>query len=131
LRSDRGRPLVERLRPQDDDYFVLKPKHSGSFSTALDSLLAYLDVKTLILTGLTANNCVLFTANDAYMRDFHLVIPRDCVASVTDEENTAALDQMAKILKADTRASTELDLGRLLHPPSQAPTLSRVSIKMT
>jgi nicotinamidase-related amidase len=54
LRSARGRPLVERLRPAEEDYFVLKPKHSGFFSTTLDTLLAYLEVKTLILTGLTA-----------------------------------------------------------------------------
>src|SRR5437868_3234415 len=31
----RGKPLVELLKPSDDDYFVLKPKHSGFFSTTL------------------------------------------------------------------------------------------------
>jgi nicotinamidase-related amidase len=56
----------------------------------------------------------LFTGNDAYMRDYHLVIPSDCVASVTSDENRAALDQMDKILKADTRPSTELNLSRLV-----------------
>ena len=75
-----GRPLPERrcpravprraLHPDEDDYFVLKPKHSGFFSTTLDILLDYLQAKTLILTGIAGNNCVLFTANDAYMRDF-------------------------------------------------------------
>ena len=30
LKSDvRGRPLAELLRPAEDDYFVLKPMHSG------------------------------------------------------------------------------------------------------
>ena len=71
----RGRPVVELLRPEEDDYFVLKPKHSGFFSTTLDILLEYLGRRTLILTGMAANICVLFTANDAYMRDFHLVVP--------------------------------------------------------
>ncbi len=99
----RGRPIVELLRPEKDDYFVLKPKHSGFFSTSLDILLEYLGTKTVILTGLAANICVLFTANDAYMRDFNLIVPRDCVASNTEEENAYALDQMNKILKADTR----------------------------
>ena len=106
----RGRPLVELLRPEEDDYFVLKPKHSGFFSTTLDILLEYLGVKTLILTGIAANICVLFTANDAYMRDFRLVVPADCVASNTEEENRHALEQMSKVLKADIRPSTELDL---------------------
>jgi len=104
----RGKPVVELLRPDKDDYFVLKPKHSGFFSTTLDTLLEYLGTKTVIVTGMAANICVLFTANDAYMRDFHLVVPCDCVASNTEEENRYALDQMRKVLKADTRPSTEL-----------------------
>src|SRR4051812_9225116 len=65
----RGRELAEKLRPEPDDYFVLKPKHSGFFSTTLDILLEYLGAKTLILTGIAGNICVLFTANDAYLRD--------------------------------------------------------------
>ena len=107
------------LKPDEDDYFVLKPKHSGFYSTTLDTLLDYLRVKTLILTGLAANICVLFTANDAYMRDFKLVIPSDCVASNTVEENDYALGQMEKILKADIRPSEELDLGQLNSPTGE------------
>lgn len=109
----RGEPLAKLLKPDDDDYFVLKPKHSGFYSTTLDTLLDYLEVKTLILTGVAANICVLFTANDAYMRDFKLVIPADCVASNTVEENEHALELMEKILKADISPSTELDLEQL------------------
>ncbi len=92
---------------------MLKPKHSGFFSTTLDILLDYLQVKTLILTGLTGDICVLFTANDAYMRDFHLVIPEDCVASTDPEENRHALEHMRRVLKADTRPSAEIDFEEL------------------
>ncbi len=110
----RGRPLAETLKPEDeDDYFVLKPKHSGFFSTTLDILLDYLGVKTLILTGLTGDICVLFTAHDAYMRDFNLVIPSDCVASTDPGENEYTLEKMARLLDADTRPSTELDFAEL------------------
>jgi nicotinamidase-related amidase len=109
----RGRVLAELLPPAEDDYFVLKPKHSGFFSTTLDILLDYLQVKTVILTGIAGNICVLFTANDAYMRDFHLIVPSDCVASNTEEENRHALEQMQTVLKADTRPSGELDLDAL------------------
>ncbi len=52
-----GKPVAELLRPDEDDYFVLKPKHSGFFSTTLDTLLDYLQVKILILTGLTGDIC--------------------------------------------------------------------------
>jgi nicotinamidase-related amidase len=109
----RGKSVVELLRPGEDDYFVLKPKHSGFFSTTLDTLLQYLGVKAVVLTGMAANICVLFTANDAYMRDLHLAVPEDCVASNTEEENRYALDQMRRVLKADTRPSTELSFKAL------------------
>ena len=110
----RGRPLVELLKPGEDEYFVLKPKHSGFFSTTLDTLLDYLQAETLILTGVAGNICVLFTANDAYMRDFNVVVPRDCIASNTVEENEHALEIMEKVLKADTRPSEEVDFQKLL-----------------
>ena len=103
-----GRPVAELLAPEQDDYFVLKPKHSGFFSTTLDTLLAYLKVSTLIITGIATNICVLFTANDAYMRDLNIVVPSDCVAANTEEESFYALDQMRTILKADTRPSSEI-----------------------
>jgi len=112
--ESRGRVVMEQLVPDEEkDYFVLKPKHSGFFSTTLDTLLEYLGAKTLILTGLTADICVLFTANDAYMRDFHLIVPADCVASLEPEENRHALEHMRRVLKADIRPSKELDLARL------------------
>jgi nicotinamidase-related amidase len=108
-----GQPLAELLRPEDDDYFVLKPKHSGFFSTSLDLLLKYLGAKTVILAGIAANNCVLFTANDAYMRDLHLIVPSDCVASNTESEVRYALEQMEQVLKADIRPSTAISLKSL------------------
>ena len=109
-----GQPLAEILRPEKDDYFVLKPKHSGFYSTQLDLLLEYLGARTLILTGVQANICVLFTANDAYMRDYALVIPSDCVASTDAADAEYALEQMRVVLKAQVTASDELDLDALV-----------------
>ena len=98
------------LQPEEDDYFVLKPKHSGFFSTTLEILLRYLRSETLIITGLAGNFCVLFTANDAYMRDYRLMIPADCTASNSAAENREALVLMQKFLKADTRPSARIRL---------------------
>lgn len=108
----RGEPIAELLKPEDDDYFVLKPKHSGFFSTTLDLLLEYLGAHTLILTGFAGNNCVLFTANDAYMRDYKLLIPADCTASISHTDNDNALRQMEEVLKADIRPSSEITFVR-------------------
>ena len=109
----KGKEFVELLLPDDDDYFVLKPKHSGFYSTTLSLLLMHLTATNLILTGIAGNNCVLVTANDAYMRDFKLFVPADCVVSNTDEENQHALKQMETVLKADTTISSELDLQKI------------------
>jgi nicotinamidase-related amidase len=108
--ESRGHEIVKLLQPEEDDYFVLKPKHSGFFSTTLETLLRYLGSETLILTGLAGNFCVLFTANDAYMRDYRLIIPSDCTASNSAQENREALSLMRKFLKADTRASSRIRL---------------------
>ena len=110
--SSTGHEIVSLLQPDENDYFVLKPKHSGFFSTTLETLLHYLGSRKLILTGIAGNFCVLFTANDAYMRDYDLIIPSDCTVSNTAEENREALALMRKFLKADTRPSTKLRLPR-------------------
>jgi nicotinamidase-related amidase len=110
-RKRKGRALIEKLYPEEDDYFVLKPKHSGFFSSTLETLLRYLGVRRLIITGIAGNFCVLFTANDAYMRDYELAIPSDCVISNTAKENTEALELMKRYLKADTRRSQRISFG--------------------
>ena len=109
----KGKEFVELLLPDEDDYFVLKPKHSGFYSTSLALLLTHLTATNLILTGIAGNNCVLVTANDAYMRDFKLFVPADCVVSNTNDENQHALKQMQTVLKADITISSELDLQKI------------------
>lgn len=100
-RRHRGARIVELLTPRDDDYFVLKPKHSAFLHTPLELLLDHLGVGRLILTGLAGNICVLFTAHDAHMRDFTLTVARDCVASNTPQDNDSALTHLARIVHAE------------------------------
>ncbi len=109
----RGEEVARILEPEEDDYFVLKPKHSAFYATTLDTLLTYLGARSVILTGVAGNICILFSANDAYMRDLNVFVPADCVVSNTVSENEHALDQMRKVLKADITPSTELDLERI------------------
>jgi nicotinamidase-related amidase len=66
------------------------------------------------LAGVAGNICVLFTANDAYMRDLRIFVPSDCTASNSKSANDNALGVMRDVLKADITPSTELDLRRLL-----------------
>ena len=108
-----GREIARLLAPGRNDYLVLKPKHSGFQFTTLELLLQHLGASTLVLTGVAGNFCVLFTAHDAYMRDYHLVVPSDCIASQTEAEDRSALEHMAKVTKADTRASSSIDFAQL------------------
>lgn len=107
-RSSPGHRLSRHLRPTAHDYFVLKPKHSGFYDTTLDTLLETLRIRRVVLTGLAGNICVLFTANDAYMRDYRIFAPADCIVSNTAADNDSALWQISKVLKGNIAISTRL-----------------------
>lgn len=112
-KKHRGHEIAELLKPKDENYFVLKPKHSGFYSTTLEVLLEYLGAETLIITGVATDICILFTANDAYMRDFKLIVPKDCVAANTDKKSKDALKYMENILEVETTASSKIDFKKL------------------
>jgi len=107
-----GRRVSQRLRPTQRDYFVLKPKHSGFFDTTLDTLLEALKIRRVIVTGIAGNICVLFTANDAYMRDLKIFAPADCIVSNTAAENDHALRQIRTVLKGNITDSARLNFRR-------------------
>jgi nicotinamidase-related amidase len=116
-----GRRVSRQLRPTKRDYFVLKPKHSGFFDTTLDTLLEALRIRRVILTGIAGNICVLFTANDAYMRDLRLFAPADCIVSNTRQENEHALQQIASVLKGTIADSTAFVFRRdTRRPPARS-----------
>lgn len=104
----KGGEVVRLLAPAKDDYYVLKPHRSAFYSTTLELLLRDLKARTLIITGVTTDICVLFTANDAYMRGFELHIPSDCVAAVKPAFTKQAMNFIERVLKADVRKSTEI-----------------------
>ena len=110
----RGEPIAKVLRPDEDDYFVLKAKHSGFYHTQLDLLLDYLKTRTVILAGFATDMCVLFTASDAYLRDLRIVVPPDCSASAQGEHHKQAMEHMKRVFHVDATPSTEIDFGELL-----------------
>jgi nicotinamidase-related amidase len=112
LREDSpGRELVDQVKPRHDDFFVIKPQFSGFYATNLPVLLPKLGVNRLILTGLAADICVLFTAADAHMRAYDLWVPADAVASVDQQRSDWALDIMKKAMAADIRPTSEVSIN--------------------
>jgi nicotinamidase-related amidase len=109
-----GKIFVEALRPDNEDYFVLKPMHSAFYQTPLEILLKYLGVHSLILSGLATNICIICTAHDANMRGFQLFVPADCSAARTSKEHRQAIQHIQAMTKANVALSASLRLERLV-----------------
>jgi nicotinamidase-related amidase len=108
-----GHRVTRALVPGERDYFVLKPRHSAFYCTALDVLLDRLQVQRLVLVGFATNICVLYSASDAHMRGYDVVVPRDCTASNTQSLTDQALEQMRVVTAASIVDSLELDFAAL------------------
>lgn len=105
VRDSAGRPLAELLSPQPGDYFVLKPKHSGFLATPLEILLEKLEVGRVLVTGVATDGCVLATATDAHMREYEVQVPPDCVAAISTERSTRAVELMRDSMHIDVRSA--------------------------
>jgi nicotinamidase-related amidase len=110
--NSRGAFLAKVLRPDPDDYFVLKPMHSGFYQTCLELLLEHLGVRTLIVGGIATDNCVNFTSSDAYIRGYGLLLLSDGCAAIDAKAHRAALAQMQRLLHADTSRCADLVFSR-------------------
>jgi nicotinamidase-related amidase len=101
--------IAQLLKPDRDDYSILKPRHSAFYETPLQFLLEELEVDSLVVTGLSTDMCVFATAQDAYVRKYKLWVPSDCVAADTLDHEREALDHMHRTLRAEIRPSTQLE----------------------
>ncbi|MFZ0834569.1 MAG: isochorismatase family cysteine hydrolase [Mycobacterium sp.] len=99
---DGERPdLVTPIAPEKDCRFLTKVRHSAFYATALAYLLNQLGTERVILTGQVTEQCILYSALDAYVRHFSIVVPRDAVAHIDAELGDAALKMMAHNMKAE------------------------------
>lgn len=107
-RGARGGAITRLLAPKRNDYFVLKPRHSAFYASALDVLLEALGARRVIVCGFAGDICITFSAHDAYMRGYSVSVPADCTASESAKANRQVLELMARSAKADIRPSTSL-----------------------
>jgi nicotinamidase-related amidase len=115
-----GRAMAELVLPCEADYFVLKPRHSAFYATPLDTLLQYMGVEKVILTGISSNSCILLTASDAYVRNYKLFIPSDCVAGQDEEQHGKSLELMMSNFGANVHDSQQLNLRQLISGEQKA-----------
>ena len=117
--SEAGAAIAEQLEPGGDDYSVLKPKHSAFYATPLDLLLRHLRVQRIVVTGVASDQCIVMSAAEARMRDYDVIVPRDCVGAPSPARNAAALRQLAESHGVATPLSSAVRL------PGRAPKRSR------
>ena len=104
---DGRRPeLIEPLVPDDDVPFIQKVRHSVFYGTALDHLLRARECDTVILTGQVTEQCILYSALDAYIRHYDVCVVRDAVASIDRELGDAALRMMERNMRAQVVEAT-------------------------
>jgi nicotinamidase-related amidase len=101
------RDLVEPIVPDDDVRFLQKVRHSAFYATSLAYLLNQLDTKRVILTGQVTEQCILYTALDAYVRHFQVVVPPDAVAHIEADLGKAALRMMEENMRAEVESANK------------------------
>lgn len=106
----RGADVVGLLKPGPEDLVVLKPRHSAFYATPLAALLDEARTRRIILTGVSSHQCVLFTANDAHVRELELCVPADCIGAPAASQTRFALRYFGSVLGAGTEPSTRLRL---------------------
>jgi nicotinamidase-related amidase len=112
LRTDcAGKPFVEAIQPDQQDYCVLKPMHSAFFQTPLELLLRHLGASSIILAGIATNSCILCTAHDAKMRDFNVTVVADCCVARSAREHNEAIENIRAMAGARVVTLSSLRLA--------------------
>lgn len=116
--SGRYRDLVEPIKPDEDDLFVVKARHSAFYETPLAYLLGQLDTRRVVLCGQVTEQCVLYSALDAHIRRYKVVVAVDAVAHIDGELAQAALRMMERNMSAQLSTSDAITFGDGPPPPS-------------
>jgi nicotinamidase-related amidase len=109
IAMDGRRPdLVEPILPPKGALFVQKVRHSAFYNSALDHLLSTREVEAVILAGQVTEQCILYSALDAYVRGFTLRVAEDAVVPIDPELGDAALRMMERNMSAELGLAAEL-----------------------
>ncbi len=111
-RSKLGRELTALLRPMRGDLSILKPRHSAFYGTPLEYLLRSEGIDRVVMTGQATEQCILYSALDAYVRELEVAVPRDAVAHIHDDLADAALRMMETNMSADVTPSADCHLRK-------------------
>jgi len=99
ISGTRGGEVNEEIKPQKRDFIVKKRRYSGFLGTDLDLLLRELRIEKIYIVGILTNICVFFTAAEASMRDYEVIVYADSVTTISERDHRFALAQLRDVLK--------------------------------
>jgi nicotinamidase-related amidase len=102
--------LVEPVLPPDEADFVIKARHTIFYMTPLEYLLSQRGIDHLVLAGQVTEQCILYSALDAYVRHLRVTIPPDGVAHIYEDLSDAALKMMERNMRAELTPCAECKL---------------------
>jgi len=81
--------IKAEVRAEDD--IVIKHRASAFYNTPLEAELRIKGIQVLIVTGTTTSFCIDSTIRDAYMRDYDVLVPAECVSDTDQAAHDAVL----------------------------------------
>jgi nicotinamidase-related amidase len=99
--AGRARDVVEPIAPGEGTWFIAKARHSIFYETQLEYLLREQEVERIVLVGQVTEQCILYSALDAYVRHFAVAVPRDAVAGIHRDLADCALRMMERNMRAE------------------------------
>jgi nicotinamidase-related amidase len=102
-----ARDLVEPIVPPENAIFIVKARHSIFYQTPVEYMLRQEGVRKIILVGQVTEQCILYSALDAYIRHMEVVVPRDAVAHIHPDLADAALRMMEVNMRAEVVAADD------------------------
>ena len=109
--AGRARDVVEPIVPADGTWFIAKARHSIFYETQLEYLLREQEVDRVVLVGQVTEQCILYSALDAYVRHFDVAVPSDAVAGIHPDLADAALRMMERNMRADVTRAEDVELS--------------------
>ncbi|HEV2777030.1 MAG TPA: isochorismatase family cysteine hydrolase [Solirubrobacteraceae bacterium] len=110
--AGRAREVVEPIAPPDGSWFISKARHSIFYETQLEYLLREQSIERVVLIGQVTEQCILYSALDAYVRHFNVAVPCDAVAGIHPDLADAALRMMERNMRADITRAADCALAR-------------------
>ncbi|MHA1208680.1 MAG: cysteine hydrolase family protein [Candidatus Freyarchaeota archaeon] len=101
VKNTKGAEVIDELKPEEGDILIKKKTYDGFFRTKLEEVLKEKNIDTLIITGVCTDICVLHTASSGTLLGYSIKIPKECVATLNDEDHEFALRHLKNVLKSD------------------------------